>query len=205
MHTECGDGVASIKRCRRDLQSDGVKNFVTASERSRLKEDLESLTWRRRSIRTKSGTGSGLLVVPKRTGSGLQFNYKFPAVYTVSWFGTKMQAVFWCSFRQSEDPKAVCQLIFASGLLEFWQRTSKDNEDPSWSTSFKTRRTQKTSSALERGEERRDEKKRLDHLKQDQAILVIKRFIERKKPGIPNGQQVAVSAVPDISGGRLAT
>ncbi|GJU57772.1 hypothetical protein Tco_1235538 [Tanacetum coccineum] len=28
-------------------------------------------------------------------------------------------------------------------------RTSKDNEDPSWSTSFKTRRTQKTYSALE--------------------------------------------------------
>ncbi|GJR10324.1 hypothetical protein Tco_0792976 [Tanacetum coccineum] len=28
-------------------------------------------------------------------------------------------------------------------------RTSKDNEDPNWSTSFKTRRTQKTSSALE--------------------------------------------------------
>ncbi|GKC10034.1 putative reverse transcriptase domain-containing protein [Tanacetum coccineum] len=28
-------------------------------------------------------------------------------------------------------------------------RTSKDNEDPSWSTSFKTMRTQKTSSALE--------------------------------------------------------
>nr|GEV29108.1 hypothetical protein [Tanacetum cinerariifolium] len=28
-------------------------------------------------------------------------------------------------------------------------RTSKDNEDPSWSTSFKTRRTSKTSSALE--------------------------------------------------------
>ncbi|GJS31969.1 hypothetical protein Tco_0492589 [Tanacetum coccineum] len=27
--------------------------------------------------------------------------------------------------------------------------SSKDNEDPSWSTSFKTRRTQKTSSALE--------------------------------------------------------
>ncbi|GKD64077.1 hypothetical protein Tco_1306185 [Tanacetum coccineum] len=27
--------------------------------------------------------------------------------------------------------------------------TSKDTEDPSWSTSFKTRRTQKTSSALE--------------------------------------------------------
>ncbi|GJS65833.1 hypothetical protein Tco_0680397 [Tanacetum coccineum] len=28
-------------------------------------------------------------------------------------------------------------------------RTSKDNEDPSWNTSFKTRRTQKTTSALE--------------------------------------------------------
>ncbi|GJU73239.1 hypothetical protein Tco_1264644, partial [Tanacetum coccineum] len=28
-------------------------------------------------------------------------------------------------------------------------RTSKDNEDPSWSTSFKTRRTQKTSLDLE--------------------------------------------------------
>ncbi|GJX98003.1 hypothetical protein Tco_0355022, partial [Tanacetum coccineum] len=27
--------------------------------------------------------------------------------------------------------------------------TSKDTEDPSWSTSFKTRRTRKTSSALE--------------------------------------------------------
>ncbi|GJW97642.1 zinc finger, CCHC-type containing protein [Tanacetum coccineum] len=46
-HTERGDGVASIKRCPRDLQSDGVKDFVTASERSRLKEDLESSTWRR--------------------------------------------------------------------------------------------------------------------------------------------------------------
>ncbi|GJT14063.1 hypothetical protein Tco_0861105 [Tanacetum coccineum] len=30
-------------------------------------------------------------------------------------------------------------------------------------------------------EERRDEKKRLDHLKQDQTMLVIKRFSERKK------------------------
>ncbi|GJX02276.1 hypothetical protein Tco_0186189 [Tanacetum coccineum] len=28
-------------------------------------------------------------------------------------------------------------------------RTSKDNEDPSWNTSFKTRRTQKTTSAME--------------------------------------------------------
>ncbi|GJR98503.1 hypothetical protein Tco_0270677 [Tanacetum coccineum] len=28
-------------------------------------------------------------------------------------------------------------------------RTSKDNEDPGWNTSFKTRRTQKTTSAVE--------------------------------------------------------
>ncbi|GJY68585.1 hypothetical protein Tco_0471567 [Tanacetum coccineum] len=34
--------------------------------------------------------------------------------------------------------------------------------------------------ALDR-EDRRDEKKRLDHLKQDQIMLVIKRFSERKK------------------------
>ncbi|GKA64073.1 hypothetical protein Tco_0763679 [Tanacetum coccineum] len=37
-----------------------------------------------------------------------------------------------------------------------------------------------SSFALDR-EERRDEKKRLDHLKQDQIMLVIKRFSERKK------------------------
>ncbi|GJX94965.1 ribonuclease H-like domain-containing protein [Tanacetum coccineum] len=43
-----GDGVASIKRRRRDFQSDDVKDFVTASGRSRLKEDLESSTWQRR-------------------------------------------------------------------------------------------------------------------------------------------------------------
>ncbi|GJV10960.1 hypothetical protein Tco_1352501 [Tanacetum coccineum] len=37
-----------------------------------------------------------------------------------------------------------------------------------------------SSLALDR-DERRDEKKRLDHLKQDQTMLVIKRFRERKK------------------------
>ncbi|GKE86750.1 hypothetical protein Tco_1560492, partial [Tanacetum coccineum] len=31
-HTERGDGVTSIKRRPRDLQSDGVKDFVTALE-----------------------------------------------------------------------------------------------------------------------------------------------------------------------------
>ncbi|GKA02545.1 hypothetical protein Tco_0675210 [Tanacetum coccineum] len=43
-----GDGVAGIKRRRRDLYSDGVRNFATASGCGRLKEDLESSTWRQR-------------------------------------------------------------------------------------------------------------------------------------------------------------
>ncbi|GJY47106.1 hypothetical protein Tco_0436169 [Tanacetum coccineum] len=43
-----GDGVTGIKRRRRDLYSDGVRNFATALGRGRLKEDLESSTWRRR-------------------------------------------------------------------------------------------------------------------------------------------------------------
>ncbi|GJV99138.1 hypothetical protein Tco_1554390 [Tanacetum coccineum] len=42
-----GDGVASIKRRRRDLYSDRVTNFATISGRGRLKEDLEWSTWRR--------------------------------------------------------------------------------------------------------------------------------------------------------------
>ncbi|GJU89384.1 putative RNA-directed DNA polymerase [Tanacetum coccineum] len=42
--TEHGDGVAGIKRRRRDPSSDGVRDLVTASGRSRLNEDLESST-----------------------------------------------------------------------------------------------------------------------------------------------------------------
>ncbi|GJS37809.1 hypothetical protein Tco_0536191 [Tanacetum coccineum] len=42
--TERGDGVAGIKRRRRDPSSDGVRDLVTASGRSRLNEDLESST-----------------------------------------------------------------------------------------------------------------------------------------------------------------
>ncbi|GKD85667.1 hypothetical protein Tco_1356821, partial [Tanacetum coccineum] len=42
------DGVAGIKRYHRDLSSDGVRNLATALGRGRLKEDLESSTWRRR-------------------------------------------------------------------------------------------------------------------------------------------------------------
>ncbi|GJS33831.1 ATP-dependent DNA helicase PIF1-like protein [Tanacetum coccineum] len=41
-----GDGVAGIKRRRRDLSSDGVRNMAMASGRGRLKEDIELSTWR---------------------------------------------------------------------------------------------------------------------------------------------------------------
>ncbi|GJV08855.1 hypothetical protein Tco_1346511 [Tanacetum coccineum] len=51
MHTVRGDGVTSIKRRRRDLYGDSVKNLATMSGRGRLKEDLESSTWRRRKER----------------------------------------------------------------------------------------------------------------------------------------------------------
>ncbi|GJW71733.1 hypothetical protein Tco_0128650 [Tanacetum coccineum] len=48
MHSEPGDGVAPIKRLRHDIHGDGVRILATASRRGRLKEDLESSTWRRR-------------------------------------------------------------------------------------------------------------------------------------------------------------
>ncbi|GKA18358.1 hypothetical protein Tco_0698195 [Tanacetum coccineum] len=40
------DDVAGIKRRRRDVSSDGVRNFAMVSGHGRLKEDLESSTWR---------------------------------------------------------------------------------------------------------------------------------------------------------------
>nr|GEY46765.1 hypothetical protein [Tanacetum cinerariifolium] len=46
--TVAGDGITCIKRRRRGVSSDGVRNFAMASGRGRLKEDLESSTWRRR-------------------------------------------------------------------------------------------------------------------------------------------------------------
>ncbi|GJY73553.1 hypothetical protein Tco_0477984 [Tanacetum coccineum] len=36
MHTVRGDGVTGIKRCRRDLSSNGIRNFATASGRGDL-------------------------------------------------------------------------------------------------------------------------------------------------------------------------
>ncbi|GJS36348.1 DNA helicase [Tanacetum coccineum] len=42
--TARGDGVAGIKRCRRDPSGDGVRDLVMASGRGRLNEDLESST-----------------------------------------------------------------------------------------------------------------------------------------------------------------
>ncbi|GJU63931.1 hypothetical protein Tco_1245766 [Tanacetum coccineum] len=55
---EPGDGVASIKRRRHDFHSDGVRVPMIVSERGRLKEDLESSTWRRR--QDYKATASGL-------------------------------------------------------------------------------------------------------------------------------------------------
>ncbi|GKB56797.1 MAK10-like protein [Tanacetum coccineum] len=46
MHTARGDGVAIIKRRHQDLHRDGVRDPATASGCGRLKEDLESSTWR---------------------------------------------------------------------------------------------------------------------------------------------------------------
>ncbi|GKF79088.1 hypothetical protein Tco_0234656, partial [Tanacetum coccineum] len=48
MQTVAGDGVAGIKRRRRDLSSDGVRNLATASGRGQFKEDLQSSTLRQR-------------------------------------------------------------------------------------------------------------------------------------------------------------
>ncbi|GJW56349.1 hypothetical protein Tco_0103080 [Tanacetum coccineum] len=48
LFTERGDGITGIKRRRRNLSSDSVRDLVMASGRGRLKEDLESSTLRRR-------------------------------------------------------------------------------------------------------------------------------------------------------------
>ncbi|GJY69489.1 retrovirus-related pol polyprotein from transposon TNT 1-94 [Tanacetum coccineum] len=48
MLTVVGDGITGIKRRRRYLSSDGIRNMATTSGRGRLKEDLESSAWRRR-------------------------------------------------------------------------------------------------------------------------------------------------------------
>ncbi|GJY15649.1 MAK10-like protein [Tanacetum coccineum] len=47
MQTVAGEGVAGIKRRRRELSSDGVRIMLTASGRGRLKEDLDSSTRQR--------------------------------------------------------------------------------------------------------------------------------------------------------------
>ncbi|GJT19919.1 RNA-directed DNA polymerase, eukaryota, reverse transcriptase zinc-binding domain protein [Tanacetum coccineum] len=44
LFTERGDGVTGIKRRRRDLSNDGVRDLAMASGRDRLKEDIESST-----------------------------------------------------------------------------------------------------------------------------------------------------------------
>nr|GEU62316.1 MAK10-like protein [Tanacetum cinerariifolium] len=46
--TKHANGIAGITRCRRDLSGDGFWILATASQRSRLKVDLEPSMWRRR-------------------------------------------------------------------------------------------------------------------------------------------------------------
>ncbi|GJU90857.1 hypothetical protein Tco_1303280 [Tanacetum coccineum] len=45
VHSECGDGVALIKRRRQDFHGDGIRDSAMASGRGRLKVYLESSTW----------------------------------------------------------------------------------------------------------------------------------------------------------------
>nr|GEU43044.1 hypothetical protein [Tanacetum cinerariifolium] len=61
------DGVASIKRRRRDLYSDGIRIMVTALGLGRLKEDLESSTWR---LDEGGGVDGGVAVVVAAVGCG---------------------------------------------------------------------------------------------------------------------------------------
>ncbi|GJY87022.1 hypothetical protein Tco_0501650, partial [Tanacetum coccineum] len=44
LFTERGDSVTGIKRRRRDLSSDGIKDLATTLGRGRLKDNLESST-----------------------------------------------------------------------------------------------------------------------------------------------------------------
>ncbi|GKE23591.1 hypothetical protein Tco_1435103, partial [Tanacetum coccineum] len=70
--------------------------------------------------------------------------------------GQSSSKVAECLFENEESMKKAFQDML-HGLGEVnpthayynGSRTSKDNEDPSWSTSFKTRRTRKTTLALE--------------------------------------------------------
>ncbi|GJT27064.1 hypothetical protein Tco_0907339 [Tanacetum coccineum] len=58
MHTVRGDGVAGIKRRRRDLSGDGVRNPAMALGRGRLKENIESSIRQRRQDFKATSTGA---------------------------------------------------------------------------------------------------------------------------------------------------
>ncbi|GKB77189.1 hypothetical protein Tco_0944084 [Tanacetum coccineum] len=57
MHAARGDGIAGIKRRRRDLSGDGVRNLTTASGRGRLKRGS-------RIIYMATASGRRTLVIP---------------------------------------------------------------------------------------------------------------------------------------------
>ncbi|GKA64813.1 hypothetical protein Tco_0764520 [Tanacetum coccineum] len=154
---ERGDSVTSIKRRRRDLSSDGVRDLATASGHGRLKEDRESST-------TAIGSDKNSIAFPKRSltaptcssssSTSMQEKNVPPSITTF----------------EARPPKV--------GLTTPYP-IKKKKKSLDYNNSF-LGEYECSSLALDR-EERRDEKKRLDHLKQDQTMLVIKRFSKRKK------------------------
>ncbi|GJQ90902.1 zinc finger, CCHC-type containing protein [Tanacetum coccineum] len=88
MQTVAGDGVAGIKRRRRDLSSDGVRNFATASGRGRLNEDLESSTRRRRQDYKATYTAYGIVKLPVKSSQPSHQVFGFVAWGIVSLFSS---------------------------------------------------------------------------------------------------------------------
>ncbi|GJS62358.1 hypothetical protein Tco_0657142 [Tanacetum coccineum] len=118
MQTVAGDGVASIKRRRRDQSSDDVRIMVTASGRGRLKDDLESSTWRRHQD-------------CKATPSRRQL-YKYKSVFKLD-FSMKRHHVlqsFTIHLMQLMCSWAVvCDVITGGGSIVIWQATMVKMED----------------------------------------------------------------------------
>ncbi|GJX91181.1 hypothetical protein Tco_0344507 [Tanacetum coccineum] len=78
LFSECGDGIAGIKRRHRDPSSDDVIDLVTTSRRGRLKEDLESSTKARCQGLQRDAIASDIFIyikpiLGKSTTDGCQF------------------------------------------------------------------------------------------------------------------------------------
>ncbi|GJV80675.1 hypothetical protein Tco_1516545 [Tanacetum coccineum] len=114
MHTTRGDGVAIIERRRQDLHRDGVRDPATTSGRGRLKEDLESSTWRRRQdfkatssrLLTMAYTHVSLTEMLDLNGMSQLFLLRLPSL--CSWYEKQLES--FCKFMDplidSSPPKA---------------------------------------------------------------------------------------------------